>query len=83
MEALRFLGGVPARIVPDNLATGVEHADLYDPKLNRTHAELAEHYGLLVDPARARKPRDKATGGAADATRAGLVLAWPTVHVPG
>jgi hypothetical protein len=35
VEAFRFFGGVPARIVPDNLATGVERADLYDPKLNR------------------------------------------------
>ena len=59
VEALRFFGGVPERIVPDNLATGVERADLYDPKLNRAYAELAEHYGVLIDPARARKPRDK------------------------
>ncbi|MFD0584803.1 IS21 family transposase [Dactylosporangium darangshiense] len=59
VEALRFFGGVPQRIVPDNLATGVERADLYDPKLNRAYAELAEHYGVLIDPARARKPRDK------------------------
>jgi transposase len=59
VEAFRFFGGVPERIVPDNLATGVERADLYDPKLNRAYAELAEHYGVLVDPARARKPRDK------------------------
>jgi transposase len=60
VEAFGFFGGVPARIIPDNLATGVERADLYDPKLNRAYAELAEHYGVLVDPARARKPRDKA-----------------------
>jgi hypothetical protein len=37
----------------------VERADLYDPKLNRSYAELAEHYGTLIDPARVRKPRDK------------------------
>lgn len=60
VEAFAFFAGVPARIIPDNLATGVERADLYDPKLNRAYAELAEHYGVLVDPARARKPRDKA-----------------------
>ena len=60
VEAFGFFGGVPARIIPDNLATGVERADLYDPKLNRSYAELAEHYGVLIDPARARKPRDKA-----------------------
>ena len=32
---------------------------LYDPKINRSYAELAAHYGCLVDPARALKPRDK------------------------
>ena len=40
--------------------TGVDRPDLYDPKINRSYAELAEHYGVLVDPARVRKPRDKA-----------------------
>jgi transposase len=59
-EAFAFFGGVPARLVPDNLKTGVDKPDLYDPKLNRSYAELAAHYGCLVDPARALKPRDKA-----------------------
>ena len=35
-------------------------ADLYDPKLNRAYAEFAHHYGVLLDPARVRKPKDKA-----------------------
>ena len=43
-----FFGGVPRRLVPDNLATGVERPDLYDPKINRAYGELAEHY-LLTD----------------------------------
>src|SRR5580704_4246437 len=60
VEAFEFFGGVPARLVPDNLKTGVDKPDLYDPKINRSYAELAEHYGCLVDPARAVKPRDKA-----------------------
>jgi transposase len=59
-EAFAFFGGVPARLVPDNLKTGVDKPDLYDPKVNRSYAELAAHYGCLVDPARALKPRDKA-----------------------
>ena len=46
--------------MPDNLKTGVDKPDLYDPKLNRSYAELAAHYGCLIDPARALKPRDKA-----------------------
>jgi transposase len=57
--AFAFFGGAPARLVPDNLRTGVDRADLYDPQINRSYAELAAHYGVLIDPARARKPRDK------------------------
>jgi transposase len=60
VEAFAFFGGVPARLVPDNLKTGVDKPDLYDPKLNRSYAEMAAHYGCLIDPARALKPRDKA-----------------------
>jgi len=59
VEAFAFFGGVTARLVPDNLKTGVDRPDLYDPKINRSYAELAAHYGTLVDPARAAKPKDK------------------------
>ena len=59
VKAFEFFGGVPARLVPDNLKTGVDRPDLYDPKINRAYAELAAHYGCLIDPARSRKPRDK------------------------
>lgn len=59
VDAFAFFGGAPARLVPDNLKTGVDRPDLYDPQLNRSYGELAEHYGVLIDPARSRKPRDK------------------------
>lgn len=59
VEAFKFFGGAPKRLVPDNLRTGVEQPDLYDPKINRSYAELACHYGVLVDPARRGKPKDK------------------------
>jgi transposase len=59
VEAFRFFGGVPRRLVPDNLRTAVDRPDLYDPKINRSYAELATYYGTLVDPARAAKPKDK------------------------
>ena len=52
--------GSRPRLVPDNLKTGVIKPDLYDPKINRAYAELAAHYGCLIDPARAAKPKDKA-----------------------
>jgi len=60
VAAFAFFGGVPARLVPDNLKTGVDRPDLYDPRINRSYSELAAHYGCLIDPARSRKPRDKA-----------------------
>ena len=37
----------------------MDKPDLYDPKINRSYAELAAHYGVLIDPARAFKPKDK------------------------
>jgi len=60
VAGFEFFGGVPDRLVIDNLKTGVVRPDLYDPLLNRAYAEMAEHYGALIDPARALKPKDKA-----------------------
>lgn len=59
VAAFAFFDGVPRRLVIDNLKTGVDRPDLYDPKINRAYGELAEHYGTLIDPARARRPKDK------------------------
>ncbi|MDX6622033.1 MAG: hypothetical protein QOK36_4419 [Gaiellales bacterium] len=59
VAAFGFFQGCPRRLIPDNLATGVDRADIYDPKVNRAYGELAAHYGCLVDPARVRKPKDK------------------------
>ena len=54
------LGGVPEIVVPDNLQAAVTRAHRYEPVLNRTSTDLAQHYGFAVIPARAAKPRDKA-----------------------
>jgi transposase len=59
VAAFEFFGGVPARLVCDNLKTGVTRPDLYDPQINLAYGELANFYGTLIDPARARKPKDK------------------------
>jgi transposase len=59
-RALAFYGGVPAVIVPDNLKSGVTDACRYEPGINRTYQEFAEHYGVAIIPARPYKPRDKA-----------------------
>lgn len=60
VRAFDYLGGTPEVLVPDNLRSGVSRACRYEPDLNPTYAELAEHYGVAVLPARVRKPRDKA-----------------------
>jgi len=64
-RALRFIGGVPELLVPDNLRAAVTKADRYVPKLNETYAELAAHYQTAVLPARPYKPKDKAKAEAA------------------
>ena len=59
-RAFAFFGGVPAIVVPDNLKSGVTNPHRYEPDVNRTYADLAEHYGVAVLPARPGKPKDKA-----------------------
>lgn len=54
-----FFGGVSDLLIPDNLKSGVTQANLYEPSINRTYFEMAQHYGCSVVPARARKPKDK------------------------
>jgi len=60
MAAFEFFNGTTQLIVPDNPRTGVDRACRYEPDLNRTYHEMAQHYGVAVMPARPRKPRDKA-----------------------
>jgi transposase len=55
-----FMGGVTEIVVPDNLKAGINHPSRYDPEINMTYQEMAEHYGVAVVPARVGKPRDKA-----------------------
>jgi len=60
-HAFEYFGCSPRALVPDNLKSGVAKASKYEPDLNPTYADMAEHYGCAVLPARPRKPRDKAT----------------------
>jgi transposase len=59
---LRYFGGVPELVTPDNCKTGVAKADYYDPEANRDYAALAAHYGFAILPARSLAPKDKAAG---------------------
>ncbi|KAI3479615.1 hypothetical protein L1887_58342 [Cichorium endivia] len=55
-----FFGGTSQILVPDNLRSGVTKAHRYEPGINPSYRDLAEHYGVAVLPARSRKPKDKA-----------------------
>lgn len=58
-RALSFFGGVPKCIVPDNLKSGVTDPCRYEPGVNRSYQDFAEHYQVAIVPARPKAPRDK------------------------
>ena len=57
IRALEFIGGVPEIAIPDNTKTGVKHPCRYEPELNQTYRELAEHYRFAGMPTRPRTNR--------------------------
>ena len=59
VRTFEYFGGVPAALVPDQLKSGVTRACRYEPDVQRTYEELAQHYGTTVMPARPMHPRDK------------------------
>lgn len=59
VRMFEFFGGVPEMLVPDNLKSAVTKACRYDPDINASYQQLAEHYQVAVMPARPLKPKDK------------------------
>ncbi len=60
VRSFEYFGGVTKAVVGDNLKAAVNKACRYEPDVNPTYREMAAHYGVVVMPARAYKPRDKA-----------------------
>jgi len=60
VKAFAFFGGTTEIVIPDNLKSGVAKPCRYEPDVNATYLDMAEHYGAAVIPARSGKPRDKA-----------------------
>jgi transposase len=58
-DAWDFFGGVPARVVLDNLRAAVTKADRYDPVFQRTFAEYARTRGFVIDAAVPRHAKGK------------------------
>jgi len=59
-RAFAFMGGVHELVIVDNLRSGVSSACRYEPDINPTYQEMAQHYSSAILPARVRKPKDKA-----------------------
>jgi transposase len=58
-HAFEFFGGVPERVVIDNLKAGITRASFEDPQVQYAYHELAEHYGFRISPCRPRTPQHK------------------------
>jgi transposase len=58
-NAFRHFGGVPKRLVIDNLKAAVARADWYDPEIHPKLQSFARHYGTVFLPTKPYTPRHK------------------------
>ena len=58
-RAFDFFGGVPRRVVLDNLKAAVVKALILDPVIGEAYRKLAQHYHFLISPNRPATPRHK------------------------
>jgi transposase len=52
--AYSVFGGATQLLMPDNAKIAVIKACLYDPMVNRSYSDMAQHYGTAILPARPR-----------------------------
>ncbi len=58
-RAFQFFGGVPKRVIPDNLKAAVLKVLVHDPILGEAYRRMALYYGFLVSPTIPYTPRHK------------------------
>jgi len=58
-RAFEFFGGVPRKVIIDNLTSGIIKACYYDPKAQRSYEELAMSYGFRIAPCPVADPKKK------------------------
>lgn len=58
-NAFSYFGGVPRRLVIDNLKAAVARGDWYDPEVHPRLQEFARHYGTVFLPTKPYTPRHK------------------------
>lgn len=59
VDMFEYHGGSTTTLSMDNLKSGVIKPDLWDPTINKSCAEMADHYGVFIDPCRVATPTDK------------------------
>ena len=62
IRAYTHFTGVPRFTIPDNTKTCVTKTDIYDPILNKSFYDMAQHFNTIIMPARSYKPKDKGSG---------------------
>lgn len=58
-RAFEFFGGVPARLILDNLKAAIVKACYYDPVVQRAYGECAEAYCFRISPCPVAEPQKK------------------------
>jgi transposase len=58
-RALEYFGGVPKRVVPDNLKAAVLKVLVQDAVLGEAYRQMALHYGFMISPTIPYTPRHK------------------------
>jgi transposase len=58
-HAFEFWGGVPQRLVPDNLKAAVIRTCVDGPVLGEAYRRMAQHYGFVISPTRPATPEHK------------------------
>lgn len=59
INAFEHFGGVPQKVVPDNLKAAVIRASYENPIINRVYRKLAEHYDFMISPTLPGTPEHK------------------------
>jgi len=59
IKAFEYFAGVPLTVKIDNLKSGVEIPNFYEPTIQRQYAEFLEYYGSVPITARIRRGQDK------------------------
>ena len=58
-RAFEFFGGVPGKMIIDNLKSAIVKASYHDPQVQRSYAECAEGYQFLISPCPPNEPQKK------------------------